>query len=93
MSNKLRFYSSEEYSTLEKAILDGTANSNFCIKFAKKYKRNVSAVTQKVNIMKRTLKINKKRPAKNATSLVKGMKLEFKASHIVLEENRLIIYI
>lgn len=93
MSNTINHYSSKECSIIEKAILEGVADTSFCIKFAKKYKRNALAVSQKVNIIKRNLKVNKKQHIKKATGIVKGMKLEFKASHIVLEENRLIIYI
>jgi len=93
----MNFYSKKDNEIIKAYIKNGKSTKENIAALSKILKRNPEAIYQKYLNIKKSMGLVPSRkkngtPAKAAT-LKKGMKLEFKATHIVLEENKLIVYI
>ena len=93
----IKFYSQEEVELIKSYISKGKPNKENIKALSKKLKRTPSAVMNKYMALKREMGVvsNRKKNGvpRKATGLAEGTRLEFKASHIVIEKNRLIVYI
>jgi hypothetical protein len=90
----MKFYTESEVSQLEDLLEKGHTPTQVAIALHKKFKRSKETVIQKCIILNKVAGRSKtKTEVKNITSIPKGMKLEFPASKISIENNRIIIYL
>lgn len=93
----IKFYSQEEVELIKSYISNGKPNKDNVKSLSRKLRRTPAAVMNKYMALKKEMGMLSKRkkngvPSK-AISLAESTRLEFKASHIVLEKGKLIVYI
>jgi len=92
----IKFYSQAEEAEIKKMLLEGKSITEVATTLCKKFKRSKGTVMMKAYKIRNSMGLprkTKKSPAVSTTSIPKGMKLEFPASKISIENNRIIIYL
>lgn len=92
----IKFYSQAEEAEIKKMLLEGNTPTEVATALSKKFKRSKETVMMKAYKIRNSMDLprkTKKSTAVSTTSIPKGMKLEFPASKISIENNRIIIYL
>lgn len=92
----IKFYSQAEEAEIKKMLLEGNTPTEVSTFLQKKFKRSSASIIVKACKIRNSMNLprkTKKSTAVSTTSIPKGMKLEFPASKISIENNRIIIYL